>query len=189
MNTPAHMMLNLGLLGRRQTPTHQVAVLVGAALSDMPIFVFYLWEKAWRAVPESVIWEHYFDARWQMAFDLFHSFPVAILGGVLSLLAKSKGVALFWASMVLHSLGDFPLHHDDAHRHFFPLWNWRFLSPVSYWDPRFYGEIFTIFEILMVLVVGLWIWRGATWVGTRIMVGSIFAMYMGYLGYVVLVWM
>jgi len=56
-------------------------------------------------------------------------------------------------------------------------------------DPRFYGEIFTIFEILMVLVVGLWIWRGATWVGTKIMVGSIFAMYMGHLGYVVLVWM
>jgi hypothetical protein len=91
--------------------------------------------------------------------------------------------------MALHSLGDIFLHHDDAHRHFFPLLDWQFVSPVSYWDPRFHGEIVAIVEILMVLVVGLWIWRETTWIGTRIMVGSIFTMYLGYLGYVILVWM
>jgi len=189
MNTPAHLMLNVGLLGRSQSPGHQVAVLVGAVLLDVPIFVFYFWEKIWRALPESVIWEQYYDARWQMIFDLFHSFPVAILGGALSLWLKWKGFALLWASMVLHSLGDIFLHHDDAHRHFFPLSDWQCVSPVSYWDPRFHGEFFAIIEILMVLLVGLWIWRGATWRGTRIMVGSIFSMYLGYWGYVVLVWM
>jgi hypothetical protein len=176
-------------LGRRKAPAYQVAVLAGAVLPDVPMFVFYFWEKVWRALPEPVIWEQYFDPRWQMGFDLFHSFPVAILGGALSLFARAKGFVLFWASMILHSLLDFPLHHDDAHRHFFPLLNWRFSSPVSYWDPRFYGEILTGIEILMVVVVGLWIWRGATWVGTRIIVGSIFTMYLGYLGYVMLVWM
>ena len=189
MNTPAHMMLNLGLLGRQKPPLQQLAVLAGAVLPDVPIFVFYFWEKIWRALPEVVIWEQYFDARWQMVFDLFHSFPVAILGGALSLWLKWKGFALFWASMVLHSLGDIFLHHDDAHRHFFPLSDWQFVSPVSYWDPHYHGELLAILEILMVVMIGLWIWRGATWVGTKIVVGSIFAVYLSYLGYVIVVWM
>ena len=66
-------MLNLGVLGRRKAPAHQVAVLAGAVLPDVPMFVFYFWEKVWRAVPEAVIWEQYFDPRWQMVFDDDHS--------------------------------------------------------------------------------------------------------------------
>ena len=189
MNTPAHMMLNLGLLGRKKAPIHQLAILAGSVLPDVPMFVFYFWEKIWRDMPEPVIWEHYFDARWQVVFDLFHSFPVAICGWALSVWVKWKGFTLFWTSMLLHSLGDFPLHHDDAHRHFFPLSDWQFTSPVSYWDPNFYGEMFTIAEVLMVLIVGLWLWKSARWMGMKIIVGSIFAMYLGYLGYVVLVWL
>ncbi|MEE8126305.1 MAG: hypothetical protein V3T42_10860 [Nitrospirales bacterium] len=189
MNTPAHLMLNLGLLGRGKSPSHQLWVLAGAMMPDVPLLFFYVWEKVLKGVPESRIWEHYFDERWQGVFDVFHSFPVAILGGVLSMWVKWKGLALFWTSMALHSLGDLPFHHDDAHRHFFPFSDWQYASPVSYWDPRFHGEIFTIVEILMVIGVGLWMWHGATWGGTKVIVGSIFAMYLGYLGYVVVVWM
>ena len=189
MNTPAHVMLNLSLLGRGKSPAQQVPVLIGAILPDVPMFVFYFWEKIWRALPEPVIWEQYYDTRWQVVFDLFHSFPVEILGGMLSLWLKWKGLVLLWASMVLHSLGDIFLHHDDAHRHFFPLSDWQFFSPVSYWDPDYHGALFTILEILMVFLAGLWMWRGATWGGTKIIVASIFSIYVGYLGYVVLVWM
>ncbi len=188
MNTPAHMMLNVGLLGKGRVPRYQIVVLIGAVISDVPMFVFYFWEKVWRAFPESEIWQHYFDPSWQIVFDLFHSFPIAIVGGLLSLWAKCKGWTLFWASMILHNVGDFPLHHDDAHRHFIPLSDWQFASPVSYWDPRFYGDVVTIIEILMVLAIGLWLWRDANWVGTKIIVASIFSIYLGSLGYVVLVW-
>ncbi len=189
MNTPAHMMVNVGLLGKGKAPSHQVAVLIGAVISDVPMFVFYFWEKVWRSLPESVIWQQYFDPRWQMVFDLFHSFPIALIGWFLSVWAKWKGGALFWVSMLLHNVGDFPLHHDDAHRHFVPLSDWQFASPVSYWDPRFYGNVVTIIEIFLVLAIGLWLWRDASWIGTKIMVASIFSIYLGYLGYVALVWM
>lgn len=189
MNTPAHLMLNLGLLGWKKPPSLQLAALAGAVLPDVPMFLFYFWKKIWRGLPESVIWEQYFDARWQIVFDLFHSFPVAILGGALSLWLKWKMLSLFFASVALHSLGDIFVHHDDAHRHFYPLSNWQFVSPVSYWDPHFHGDVFSLVEILMVGMVGIWIWRGANWVGTKIIVGSILTMYFGYLGFVVLVWM
>ncbi len=189
MNTPAHLILNLSVLGRKKPPTHQLWVLAGAMIPDLPMVGFYAWEKLIRGVPEVVIWEDYFDARWQVVFDLFHSFPVALLGAGLSALAKWKGLLLFWMSMALHSAGDFPFHHDDAHRHFFPLTDWQFVSPISYWDPHFHGDLFSIVEILMVMGLSLWMWRTASWVGTKIILAGVGVMYLGYLGYVMLVWM
>jgi len=59
---------------------------------------------------------------------------------------------LFFASMVLHHLCDLPLHHDDAHRHFFPFSNIRFTSPVSYWDRNHYGTWGALLELGLVLV-------------------------------------
>jgi hypothetical protein len=56
-------------------------------------------------------------------------------------------------SLVCHSLLDFPVHHDDAHRHFFPFSNYRFFSPFSYWDPNHYGRIVALIEMTLVLGV------------------------------------
>lgn len=55
-------------------------------------------------------------------------------------------------SMVFHSLGDLPVHHDDAHRHFFPFSDYRLISPISYWDPQHYGRIVAGVEVLAVWV-------------------------------------
>jgi len=50
-----------------------------------------------------------------------------------------------------------PVHHDDGHRHFFPLSDWRFESPVSYWDPAHYGHIFLWIELLLVAAGTVWL--------------------------------
>ena len=55
--------------------------------------------------------------------------------------------------MICHSLLDIPVHNDDAHRHFFPLTDYRFMSPLSYWDPNHYGRFVALFELLLVLGV------------------------------------
>ncbi|MEQ9571409.1 MAG: hypothetical protein RLN95_04890, partial [Nitratireductor sp.] len=52
----------------------------------------------------------------------------------------------FSASALLHSLIDFLTHRADAHMHLWPLSDWRFRSPVSYWDPDYYGNWFGLFE-------------------------------------------
>jgi len=57
----------------------------------------------------------------------------------------------FLASMALHCLVDLPLHREDAHAHFWPLTSWRFLSPISYWDPRHGGSFFLAFELALLL--------------------------------------
>jgi len=44
------------------------------------------------------------------------------------------------------------VHNDDAHRHFFPFSNYRFISPFSYWDRNHYGSIVSFVEMLLVLL-------------------------------------
>ena len=60
--------------------------------------------------------------------------------------------------MLLHSAFDLPLHHDDAHRHFFPLSDVRFASPLSYWDPAHYGNPMALLELGLVCGASIWLW-------------------------------
>ena len=63
---------------------------------------------------------------------------------------------MLW-SMALHVGLDFLTHHDDAHRHLLPFSDWRFASPVSYWDPAFYGTWFAAAELLLVVAGNRWL--------------------------------
>jgi hypothetical protein len=89
--------------------------------------------------------------------------------------------------MLLHSLGDLPLHHDDAHRHFFPFLDWRFSSPVSYWDPEHHGQWVSLIEFSGVLAASVFMyWR---WITLRPWVAGLISVYLLYWGYVFMVWM
>ena len=59
--------------------------------------------------------------------------------------------------MLLHALFDFGFHNDDAHRHFFPLLDFRFKSPLSYWDPGHFGHFVAVGEIICVLAAGFFL--------------------------------
>lgn len=140
MNTPAHLILNVALAtGGGRTELARPALL-GALLPDLPMFLFFLWERGVAGTPDAILWnEIYFQAGWQDFFDVFNSIPLALLGLALAHRARSRaGLALF-ASMLLHHGFDLALHHDDAHRHFLPFSDLRVTSPVSYWDPRHHG--------------------------------------------------
>jgi hypothetical protein len=70
----------------------------------------------------------------------------------------------FAGAGLLHALADFLTHHDDTRRQLWPVSDWVFRSPVSYWNPQFYGEAFGMFEVA--LVVGLTsflCWRLERW--------------------------
>jgi len=189
MNTPAHVIINLLVLGKGKETKHQLAIAAGALLPDVPMFGFYFFEKIIRKIPEYVIWTHqYHQVSWQNIFDAFHSLPVIGIGLAWSLYARNHLGVLLFSSMLLHVAGDFPLHHDDAHRHFFPLSDWRFESPVSYWDPRYYGEVAASLEILVVIVSCLVLFSRYTSSIQRGLVGMVGVSYMMYFGYVWWVW-
>ncbi|MEO0408095.1 MAG: hypothetical protein AAF289_12165 [Cyanobacteria bacterium P01_A01_bin.135] len=187
MNTPAHIVLNLLFLGRADQGV-ALPVICGAILPDLPMFVFYGIQKL-RGIPERVIWrQSYYEPGWQNFIDLFNSIPLILVGlGIAWWLGSRSGILLA-VSMLLHIAGDLPLHHDDGHRHFFPLSDWRFESPVSYWDPNHYGGIVTVIEVLAVIVGCALLLMGHRSFGARLAVGAIAALYMAYFAYVVAVW-
>ena len=169
------------------------------------MLVFYIWERLVRGMSEGRIWsERYFDPGWQVVFDIPSSIPLLALAlGLVVLLGRraasagpgpESGVAsglrggwrtapaLFVASMILHALGDLPLHREDAHRHFFPFSDWRFTSPVSYWDPAHYGGYAALAEVVLVLAVSVFLFRRYRGRGRWIVagVGGIYALFIGF---------
>lgn len=189
MNTPAHILLNLLCLGRNRSAKLITAIAVGGILPDAPMFVFYFVEKVLRGSSEQYIWRQaYYQTHWQNFIDVFNSLPIMAFGFLIALWASSQVSMMLWASMGLHVLGDLPLHHDDGHRHFFPFSNWRFESPISYWDPEHHGGVVTRLEILAVLVSCVFLFHHYKSLKGRIALGIIGFLYGAYFVYVFTVW-
>ena len=111
MNTPAHAVVSLLVLGRRSRPELTAPIVTGAVLPDAPMLVFYVWEKLLAGTPESVIWSsRYFEPAWQAFFDAFNSLPLIALGLLGAWLLRAPRLLACFASMGIHALGDLPLH-------------------------------------------------------------------------------
>lgn len=153
MNTPSHAIINLFLLGKQSLPQVNLPIFIGAILPDIPIFFFYGWAKLIARQSEKQIWsETYYQPFWQNIVAIFHSLPLALAGWLISDYLNWQSLEILFISLVLHSLGDLPVHNDDAHRHFFPLSNYRFISPISYWDRKHHGAIVSLIELSLVLL-------------------------------------
>jgi hypothetical protein len=159
MNTPTHALVNLAVLGRGATRREGVIVAVGAVLPDVPIFLFALTSLLLGISGEEMWSRAYFSSRWHWAIDPLHSFPLIALGFAVARMRGSRGAMLFFASLFLHALLDFPVHVEDAHPQLFPLSDWRFHSPVSYWDPRHHGAAGATAEMLLVVASAATLWR------------------------------
>jgi hypothetical protein len=183
VNTPAHAMINLALLGRGGLGRHfERWILLGSVLPDIPMFGFYLWQRLIAGETESRIWgELYFESNWQTFFDLFNSIPIAVLACGIAWRLGLHGAAWLFASVALHCAIDLSLHHDDGHRHFLPIFDWRFESPVSYWDPAHHGSIGALLEAVAVAVSSaVLIRRGASRGWRVILAGTALIYFAGY---------
>lgn len=190
MNTPAHLVANLLLLSDRERPGEVAPVTVGALLPDAPMFVFYAWERFVRQTPEMTIWrEQYHDPGWQTFFDVFNSLPLIAVALLVAHFFAFRTGFLLVASMGLHALMDLPLHREDAHRHLWPLSDWRFESPVSYWHPSHYGQWVSLAEIALVLGGAVVLWHRHPQRRIRGLVATLAGLYALFWGFVVLVWM
>lgn len=188
VNTPAHIILSAVVLGRGRFYKHWIAITGGALLPDVPMFGFYLFERLVVGHPERLIWSQlYFDPDWQRFFDLFNSLPLIAFGLAFAAYRRSGPAIAFFLSMTLHVAGDLPVHREDAHGHFYPLSDWRFESPVSYWDPEYHGLLFGGLELLGV-IVGSWllIRRGRPW--RRVGVATLFV-YGLFIAFAIVYWL
>jgi hypothetical protein len=166
MNTQSHAILTFYLLrqvlGKRvERIKHLNTVLFSGAIApDVVIFVFFVWFTLFEPTSQRVMWTEYaFSDEWQFVFSLFHSFPLWAFASVGLLLLKMPRAALFCLAALGSSVEDIFVHHDDAHAHFFPFSDYRFESPVSYWDPAHYGWYVSVTEVILVLAASVWTFR------------------------------
>ena len=151
MNTPAHIAASLFCWRDTVKPVDTAALMLGAALPDLPMFGFYAYQKLAGRSEHDIWTTHYFDSQWQLFFDWFNSIPLAIVCLIVFRVSKIRWAELLCSSAILHMLCDLPLHHDDGHRHFLPFSHWRFESPVSYWDPAHFGIYVAIAELVLAI--------------------------------------
>ncbi|MEJ6403517.1 hypothetical protein [Yoonia sp. 2307UL14-13] len=91
-------------------------------------------------------------------------------------MARSPVMIALCGAALLHLFLDFPLHHDDGRAHFWPLTNWIFQSPVSYWDRNHYGNIAGPLEIVLSLGCCVILWRRFRHVAMRGLIAVLGAM-------------
>jgi membrane-bound metal-dependent hydrolase YbcI (DUF457 family) len=152
MNTATHMLLGMAVFGRRAATLRTGAAALGALLPDVPSIGMVLWARWIDGSSAIEIYRDlYFSEAWQAVLAPWHSF--FLWGGVLTLglVGRWSLVQVLAGSALLHLACDFPLHGHDAHRQFWPLSDWRFRSPVSYWNPAHYGQIVQPLELLLAL--------------------------------------
>jgi len=165
MNTQSHAILTCTLVrflgGERlaRLPHINSILCCGALTPDLPIYIFFVWGSLVAGIPQQQLWnEVYFQPGWSALVGAFHSFPLWGLALLILWRCGHTRAALFCAAGLLGAAEDFFLHHDDAHMHFWPLSHWRFISPVSYWNPAHHGIPATLIEIIVVTIAGVWLW-------------------------------
>ena len=152
--TQTHSLLALAALGRRDATRRNVTVLAGSLLPDVFIYIAWPWLTFVRGESQERIWRDiYFDTPMQTWGALFNSAPLyAALAVAGWFTRRSKFGTLLLAfslAALIHIATDLPVHAEDAHRHFWPLTDWRFHSPVSYWNPAYGAQWVGMLEALI----------------------------------------
>jgi hypothetical protein len=158
--TSTHIILNTAILGRKKYPERNWPLVLGSLLPDLPM-IFYFFAMVfihgrWDAASRATLNEYHFRQFW---VDAAHSIPIALAGLLLCLVLKSRFGLYFFAAMGLHNLEDLPLHAEYSHRHFFPLSDYRFFSPISYADPHYHAAVVAPLEWAVIVFCVCLLWK------------------------------
>ncbi|MEM8734514.1 MAG: DUF4184 family protein [Planctomycetota bacterium] len=151
MNTTAHVAASLFLGKSKEESASPTALITGAIVPDAPMFVFFGIVTAAGHSGKEIWGELYFREGWQLFFDIFNSAPLFALLWAIGQWRNWPWLTWMSISALLHIACDLPLHHDDSHRHFLPFSQFRFASPVSYWDPKHWGIPVAILEATLTI--------------------------------------
>lgn len=171
MNTPSHWIITAAVGQRwpRLWRMRQTA-LWGSVAPDLPLYgltlggmIYYHLILGWDLdqAMQYMFRELFFkNPVWITLHNGLHSPTLLGILGWLSwhhrhhLARQGSWILTFLASCGLHTLIDIPVHAEDGPLLLFPFeWTIRFRSPISYWDPRYWGHQFAWFEGGLVLIL------------------------------------
>ena len=164
MNTPTHLLIGAAVLARKGDDKgarwRNWAILAGALLPDAAIFILFGWARIVQGASEQELWSKiYWSAPWQSLMAIFNSAPLYTAVVLIGVAARQTWLALIGLAALLHLAFDLPFHHDDAHAHFWPFTDWRFRSPLSYWDDNHHGDWVSLAEIALSIGLIWFLWQ------------------------------
>ncbi len=169
MVTTTHMLMAAFATTRPRMPGWMVSLgWFGGFFSDFPMFLMVGMSRMmdgpvnlWRQ-PDGLYWTD----PWRTMTGLTHSLPIwtaltlvgwfAMRRGAGGMVTAGQALLVFSAGALLHAISDFFVHTHDAHAQLLPISDWRFHSPVSYYQASHFGREFSVVELVFCLVAG-WI--------------------------------
>ena len=174
MQTPTHVLIAAAAFARPGGGAINAAALAGGFLPDAFLFAAWGWSKI-AGVSEEAFWsQHYWTDDIQLGQAISNSFP--LFGALLaaSLVFIWRAASIFAGAGLIHLVCDFALHAKDAHRHFWPVSDWRFQSPLSYWDPVHFGVYVGLAEATLGCALIVLVFRRfrALWIRSLLLVAG-----------------
>jgi len=160
MNTPAHLIFGATAFARPGQRHSAAAAILGSLVPDLSLYLMVTVSIWIMGIPAARVFDElYFSDGWQAVFAVDNSF---VLWGLLLAFAiwqVRPTMATFAKAGLLHLACDLPLHNEDARRQFWPISDWVFRSPFSYYDAHRYGHIIGPLEIALCLAFSVILWR------------------------------
>jgi membrane-bound metal-dependent hydrolase YbcI (DUF457 family) len=170
MNTQSHVIIGAALFGRG-VPSKAWAGALGGVIPDIPMIVIVATLAISGTPARTIFGEYYWQNWWQVSNAIGHNVWLWSALTLLGLITRDRLstsvrafdnwtlVSLFAGSALLHTAIDFICHREDAHMSFWPVTRWKFMSPVSYYDPAHYGMWFSLFEATLGLILAAILFR------------------------------
>ena len=163
MMSPTHSLLALAMLAKQGERPRNWAVFIGSIIPDLAIYLWAPYQRYVNGVSGKQLWgELYFAPPMQNLIAYFNSIPIYAALAMLGFYARAKLwgqlLLMFALAALIHMATDFPVHAEDAYRHFWPLTDWRFYSPLSYWDTNHHAAWVGLIDVAIAAISGLVLW-------------------------------
>jgi len=164
VNSPTHSLIALALLSKQNQPRRNWAIFIGSIIPDAVIYLWAPYQAYIRQRDWSEVWNTlYFEAPMQNLIAYVNSVPIYAALGIVGYLCKAKLwgqlCLLFSLAALLHIAFDLPVHNHDAYRHFWPFSDWRFYSPLSYYETDHHAQWVSLIEAGIAAVCITLLWR------------------------------
>ncbi len=167
MNTPAHLIFAATAFGGKTDRRVLGAAVLGGFLPDLSLYALAGWELLVKDTSPQVVFDVlYFSDLWQQIFAIDNSFVLWGIALAVAWWAGAVPAMALCAGALLHIAFDLPLHGEDARMHFWPITDWKYFSPFSYWDRSagalWIGALETGATLIMTVLLWRW-WPSWAW--------------------------
>lgn len=151
MMSQTHTLIALAALSKKGDTKRNWAVFIGSIIPDAFIYVCWTWLTFIKGESQDRIWnEIYFAPPMQLTASIFNPVLIyaalAMLGWVYRKALWAKLLMFFALAALIHIAFDAPVHNDDAYAYFWPVSDWKYISPLSYWDVDHHAGWVSIIE-------------------------------------------